>query len=81
MNHTNAEKMRLRWETTDGTSREAAFATKPHDTEDTVYDIPLSSGGTLRRLALEISADTPVTGTIRLDYFLLGDRTANPSTL
>ena len=81
MNHTNAEKMRLRWETSDGTSHEAAFATKPHDTEDTVYDIPLPSGGTLRRLALEISADIPVTGTVRLDYFLLGDRTANPSTL
>ncbi len=73
MNRTNAAKMRFVWETADGMSHEAAFDVKPNDVDDSICDVPLSGGGELRRIVLELGGGAEVTGTVRIDYIMIGD--------
>jgi len=78
-NHTNSRRMRLSWQSMDEVQdywpkhQQVEFDVIPNDEEDRVYEVALPFRYQLRRLALSFSADnTPVTGTVRIDYIWLG---------
>ncbi len=76
-NHTNSRQMKLTCVPRDNPAGafSRAFDVVPHDEEDRVYTVPISLEGTIDRLRLDFSADgeTPVTGTVRIDYMWFGD--------
>ncbi|MBP5672362.1 MAG: right-handed parallel beta-helix repeat-containing protein [Victivallales bacterium] len=80
-NHTNSKRMKVSFTTdamTDWSSEDAVeFDVVPNDNDDTLYQIRLDvcAGwkGTVRQLRIDFSADeTPITGTVRIDYIWLG---------
>lgn len=77
-NHTTSKRMRLWWQTDANPvwqeKNSVAFDVLPQDADDTVYSIPLPRVGGIKQLRLAFSAEeTPITGTVRIDYIWLGN--------
>ena len=77
-NRTNSRAMRLWWKTRSSAGWEkassVAFAVRPDDPEDFVYEVALPVVGNIRQLKLSFSDGEPVTGTVRIDYIWMGRR-------
>ena len=80
-NHTPSKRMKVSFTTDSATEWNDAnaveFEVVPTDEEDTLYQIRLDGcagwKGTVRQLRIDFSADdTPITGTVRIDYIWLG---------
>lgn len=79
MNHTTSAKMRLCWTTKEEPKwKSVPFDVKAQDPDDSVYRVALPAKGTLKRLGLAFSSDAkPITGTVRIDYIMVGARSAS----
>lgn len=76
-NHTTSRQMRLWWQTDASPAwlekNSAVFEVTPQDVDDAVYTVPVPRIGGVKQLKLSFSADeSPITGTVRIDYIWLG---------
>jgi hypothetical protein len=86
MNHTPAQRMRLRFTTTADPAWDAAksveFAVVANDPAPRVYTVDLSGvagwRGRLKQLRLDLATGAPLTGTCRVDYVWVGQAGAAP---
>ncbi len=76
-NGTSSRRLRIWWQTrrepTWDLVRSVSFEVTPHDSEDTVYTVPMPMAGEVKQLKISFSSDgEPVTGTARIDYIWVG---------
>ena len=80
-NHTTSKRMKVSFKTDSATEwlpeNAVEFDVVPNDDDDTLYTIRMDGcagwKGTLEQLRIDFSSDdTPITGTVRIDYIWLG---------